>query len=90
MYAERGLVKAWDQGDDYLFSSQCAREGSTPASCLREMGQASHLKQPPAQGQEGGCQWMLVKCLPLEIDDYHHGCSQVWAWPVKQNQEAKY
>jgi hypothetical protein len=28
--------------------------------------------------------------LPLEIDDYHHGCSQVWAWPVKQNQEAKY
>ena len=32
-----------------------------------------------AQGGAGGAgesNWFLVKCLPLEMDDYHHGCSQ--------------
>jgi len=34
-----------------------------------------------AEGVAGDSSWFLVKCLPLEMDDYHHGASQVLCGP---------
>ncbi len=63
--------------------------GAGNASVTRTDSKGKSGASGVADGVTGDSSWFLVKCLPLEMDDYHHGASQVLCEQRKQGREHK-